>query len=108
MSVIPKLLHSACLKPPGLQLFAANGSTISVYGDVLLNLNLNLRRDFVWKFLIADVNQAIIGADFLAHYDILVNLKSKCLLDRLIALKANCVMDTTANLSVKTFDTKIQ
>lgn len=108
MSVIPKVLQSANLKPSDTKLYAANGSTISVYGDVLLKLNLNLRRDFVWKFLIADVNQAIIGADFLAHFDLLVDLKNRCLLDRLTTLKANCVIDKTTQLSLKTFDTKTQ
>lgn len=40
---------------------------------------LNLKREFVLKLLIADVNQAIIGAGFLAHYDLLVDLKNKYL-----------------------------
>ncbi|GFR15040.1 retrovirus-related Pol polyprotein from transposon opus [Trichonephila clavata] len=36
-------------------LFAANSSSINVYGQKTLTLNLNLRRDFMWTFLIADV-----------------------------------------------------
>ncbi|GFT91430.1 retrovirus-related Pol polyprotein from transposon opus [Trichonephila clavipes] len=35
-------------------LFAANSSKINVYGQKKLTLNFNLRRDFMWTFLIAD------------------------------------------------------
>jgi hypothetical protein len=36
-----------------------------------------LRRDFTWRFIIADVTQPIIGADFLSHYGLFVNLRKK-------------------------------
>jgi len=50
------------------QLYAANGSVIPTYGTKTMQPNLNLRREFPWHFIIADVLQPIIGADFLAHY----------------------------------------
>ena len=62
-------------------LYAANGSTISTYGEKLCTLSLHLRRTFPWVFTIADVSQAIIGADFLKHFDLLVDLRRQCLID---------------------------
>ncbi|XP_039970042.1 uncharacterized protein LOC120781945 [Bactrocera tryoni] len=69
VSVIPSNTKTARVNTTGLKLFAANGSPIKVYGEVLLKLNLKLRREFVWNFLIADVSHAIIGADFLSNFE---------------------------------------
>jgi hypothetical protein len=49
-------------------LFAANGTTIPTYGWISLSLNLGLRRDFTLRFVVADVQIPIIGADLLASY----------------------------------------
>jgi hypothetical protein len=49
-------------------LCAANSSTIHTYGWLPLRLNLGLRRDFTWRFIVADVTHPIIGADFLSHF----------------------------------------
>lgn len=35
-----------------------------------------------WKFLIADVSRPIIGADFLAHFDLLPDLRNKKIIER--------------------------
>ena len=60
-------MHSYRKHPPqeGFSLQAANGSSIPTYGRQSLTLNLGLRRMFPWIFIIADVQQPIIGADFL-------------------------------------------
>lgn len=63
------------------KIFAANGTPIATYGDKLITLNLGLRRVFQWRFLVADVRQPIIGADFIRHYDLLVDLRGQRLLD---------------------------
>ena len=49
-------------------LFAANGSSIKTYGEKLLSLDLGLRREYTWKFIIADVRYPILGADFLKNF----------------------------------------
>jgi hypothetical protein len=36
-------------------LFAANGTTVPTYGRISLSPNLGLRRDFAWRFMVADV-----------------------------------------------------
>lgn len=64
-----------------LQIFAANGTRIHSYGERVLTLDLSLRRAFTWEFLIADVQQAILGADFIRHFHLLVDLWSRQLID---------------------------
>ncbi|GFV35271.1 hypothetical protein TNCV_3203031 [Trichonephila clavipes] len=58
-------------------LFAANNIKIPAYGMVRKELNLGLRRPFIWTFIIADVSSPIIGADFLKHFNLLIDLKKK-------------------------------
>ncbi|GFW07522.1 uncharacterized protein TNCV_3916551 [Trichonephila clavipes] len=55
-------------------LFAANNTKIPAYGMVRKELNLGLRRPFIWTFIIADVSSPIIGADFLKHFNLLIDL----------------------------------
>ena len=52
---------------------AANGSLIRVYGEREITVYLN-NRPFRWTFSVADVTEAIIGADFLGHYGWLIDL----------------------------------
>ncbi|GFV12435.1 retrovirus-related Pol polyprotein from transposon opus [Trichonephila clavipes] len=58
-------------------LFTANNTKIPAYGMVRKELNLGLRRPFIWTFIIADVSSPIIGADFLKHFNLLIDLKKK-------------------------------
>jgi len=76
--------------PSTLQLFAANGTVISTYGRRNLHLNLGLRRDFKWVFIVADVGLPIIGADFLRHFGLLVDLSGKRLVDGTTGLQHIC------------------
>lgn len=86
VSCIPAPKVSQTLKPDPLELFAANDSRIHTYGTKLLDVDLGLRRKFTWKFLIAAVPIAIIGADFLKHYGIVIDLKRRKLIDSLTQL----------------------
>lgn len=89
-----------------MQLFAANGSIIKVFGQTTLRLDLGFRRDFSWPFIIASVTQPIIGADFLAHYDLMVDLKRNRLVDNVTRLQQMCML-APANFKsngVRTFD----
>jgi cleavage and polyadenylation specificity factor subunit 1 len=49
-------------------------------------LNLGLRRDFTWRFVIADVELPIIGVDLLSHYGLLVDCRNNRLLDGVTSL----------------------
>ncbi|GFX64206.1 retrovirus-related Pol polyprotein from transposon 297 [Trichonephila clavipes] len=48
-------------------LFAANNTKIPAYGMVRKELNLGLRRPFIWTFIIADVSSPIIGISDLSN-----------------------------------------
>ncbi|GIY86990.1 hypothetical protein CEXT_700851 [Caerostris extrusa] len=53
-----------------MQLFVANGKAIPTYGKRLLKLDLRLRREFNWPFIIAAISQPMIGqstVEFLGH-----------------------------------------
>ena len=65
----------------GRELQAANGSVIATYGLRSLTLNLGLRRPYRWIFMIADVSHAILGADFLSHFSLTIDIKNKTLID---------------------------
>ena len=58
-------------------LLAANGSPVVTYGTRSLTLNLRLRRIFLWVFIIAKVRNSILGADFLKHHGLVVNMGHK-------------------------------
>jgi len=49
-------------------------------------LNLGLRRDFTWRFVIADVDLPIIGVDLVSHYGLLVDCRNYQLLDVVTSL----------------------
>jgi hypothetical protein len=53
----------------------------SPHGCTSRNLNLGLRRDFTWRFVIVDVQLLMIGVDLLSHYGLLVACRSNRLLD---------------------------
>ncbi|GBM11514.1 hypothetical protein AVEN_130654-1 [Araneus ventricosus] len=64
-----------------LELYAANGSRIATYGTIKLELYFGLRRSFIWSFLVADVSDPIIGADFLERFELLIDVRNRILLD---------------------------
>lgn len=68
------------------ELFAANGSVISTYGYLNLQLDFGLRRDFRWRFVIADVSKPIIGVDFLGYYNLIIDCRNKRLIDNITSL----------------------
>ena len=64
-----------------LTLTAVNNTPIRTYGKRSLTLNLGLRRSFPWIFIIADVQKPILGADFLRHFALLVDMQNHKLID---------------------------
>ncbi|KAG5327808.1 MOS1T transposase, partial [Pseudoatta argentina] len=72
--------------------------TLTVVEDVLLNklaeladkileiVNLGLQKTFKWKFCIADVLHPILGADFLSHFGLLIDVKNKRLINNITGL----------------------
>jgi hypothetical protein len=88
LCVSPRKLIPQLRSRVNYDLSAANGTTIPTYGWLPLSLNLELRLNFTWRFVVADVTQPLIGADFLSHYGLLVDCKYKRLLDGVTSLSA--------------------
>lgn len=86
------------------RLFAANGSEIRTYGVQSLVLNIKLKRDFRWTFVIAEVSQPILGADFLNYYRLLVDLSSKRLIDQLTNLNVLAPLVCSKQGTINTID----
>ncbi|KAK2577895.1 hypothetical protein KPH14_012635 [Odynerus spinipes] len=105
ISVIPKRMVHGAVKATDFQLFAANNTVIHTYGTQTRTLNLGLRRPFLWNFVIADVKQPIIGADFLAHHGILPDLKNRRLIDEQTTLTTKARYTTIAQVSITVINT---
>ena len=69
------------IRKKGLPLKAANGSVISTFGICTLSLHFDLRRTFNWTFILGDVSQPIIGAEFFREHGLLIDLKHRWLCD---------------------------
>ena len=95
VSVIPRSHTTRPGRRDNLNLQAVNGSSIATFGTQSLTLNLGLRRTFRWIFIIADVGHPIIGADFLHHFGLLVDMKCSCLLDAVTQLHVQGITTCT-------------
>ena len=75
LCVFPRKLLPGRRERTDYNLYAANGTTIPTYGWTSQNLNLGLRRDFTWRFVVADVQIPIIGVDLLSFYGLLIDCR---------------------------------
>jgi hypothetical protein len=66
--------------------FAANGSIANTYGCIKLHLDLGLRGQCSWRFVVADITGPIIGSDFLSFYSLLVDIRHRRLFDNVTNL----------------------
>ncbi|BHF78006.1 hypothetical protein SprV_0602111600 [Sparganum proliferum] len=107
ISVVPPTAADRRFPSPGLNLQAANCSPIPTFGSLSLTLNIGLRRSFIWIFVIADVPHAILGSDFLAEFDILVDCRRARLLDRTTGLFVRGLTPFTAPTNLSVLDTDI-
>ena len=81
VSVIPPTPADRRRSTDPRTLTAVNDTPIRTYGQRSLTLNLGLRRSLPWIFVIADVQKPILGADFLRHYGLVVDLHQHKLTD---------------------------
>lgn len=98
VSLLPALATDRTHNQAGLFLQAANNSTIPTYGNRSLTLDLSLNRSLPWVFTIARVNNPILGADFLKHYQ-LVDMRQHKLLDTITRLHIHGVRSSTPPLN---------
>lgn len=81
VSIAPITSTTATPAPHDITLYAANGTPIPTFGQRLVDVDLGLRRKFQWIFTVARVKHAILGADFLAYFNLLVDLRKRRLID---------------------------
>ena len=86
MRIFPRTLTYGRRSKTDFDLYAANNAIIHTYGLETLTLDLGLRRDFTWKFTVADVSKPILGVAFPHHYGLLVDVKNRRLKDDLTSL----------------------
>lgn len=73
VSVIPPSSPDRKHRWGNFSLQAVNDTPIATCGNWLLTINIGLRWNFQWIFMVADVKQPILGADVLWHYNLLVD-----------------------------------
>ena len=79
-SLFPKsLMGNVRLQRSGERLVAANGSPVPTFGHRRTTISFG-GRSYSWQYLVADVCLPIMGADFLAHFDLLVDVRRRRLL----------------------------
>jgi hypothetical protein len=101
LCVFPRKLIPQRRERFNYDLCAANGTTIPTYGWLPLSLNLGLRRQFARRFVVANVTQPLIGADFLSHYGLLVDCRTNRLLDGVTSLSVPAQASRSLLPSVK-------
>jgi hypothetical protein len=72
--------HTSPEQPSGLALQGPGGQAIPCWGEKELQIQIGDRL-FMWTFLLAKVDFAIIGADFLKHFRLAVDLAARQLID---------------------------
>ena len=105
VSVLPKSCANGISDADSLPLVAANNSTINTYGNCKRVVDVGLKREYPWTFIVADVQLPIIGADFLIHYNLLVDLRSRCLRDMRTGLAIAASLSSIKPLSLNRVDT---
>ena len=77
------------IDPSAVKLSTANNLPIKVYGEKSLEFSLpNLRRKFLWNFIVADVSSPLLGSDFLKTNNILVDCARSLLVDSTTKLES--------------------
>ncbi|XP_017468397.1 PREDICTED: uncharacterized protein LOC108360561 [Rhagoletis zephyria] len=85
-SVVPKRPGQS-MQHAVMKLVAGNNTAINTFG---ISLDLGVGRTFSWLLVNSVVAHPIIGADFLKHYDVLVDLRNKVIIDRATSMRALC------------------
>ena len=92
VSIVPPTRADRANKHGDYRLQAINGSDITTFGVRSLTLDIGLRRTFRWVFIIADIPRLVLGADFLYHFGLLVDLRRSTLLDSATQLRVQGII----------------
>ncbi|XP_039313497.1 uncharacterized protein LOC120359571 [Solenopsis invicta] len=99
ISILPAMPRDK-KQPTEHKLFAANNTVIDTYGERRLTLDLGLRRPIAWNFRVAAVSHAIIGADCLKFYQLVVDLHKRRFIDSKTKLSAVGEIRVVSNTKV--------
>ena len=102
ISLIPPKPSESSHPNPHLVLQAVNRSNIKTFGQRLLELDLGLRRTFRWIFVVADMPDPILGADFLHAFNLSPHLRASRLIDHTTRLSAPCKQKSSILWSIST------
>ena len=102
VSVIPPTVSDRNHSHPRM-LHAVNNTPIRTYGQRSLTLNLGLRHSLPWIFIIADVQKPILGADFLAHFRLTVDMRQPKLIDTHTHLRVQGILSNCTSPSPSLF-----
>ena len=105
VSVLPKSCANRISDADCLPLVASNNTTINTYGNSKRVIDVGLKCEYPWTFMVADVQQPIIGADFFIHYNLLVDLRSRGLRDMRTGLAIPASLSSIRPLSLNRSDT---
>ena len=88
VSIIPpNLINGTTINASPVKLSSADGKCITCHGESIIDVSIPaLRRKYNWNFVIADTCNALLGADFLSHFNILVDCKAKKIIDKITSL----------------------
>ena len=78
---------------------AANGSAIKTYGSALINISLG-RNHFAFPFIAADIEQCVIGADFLSKFSFSVNINKRMIFNEKSSISCIRGYGTSSPISV--------
>ena len=104
VSVLLKSCDNGIVDSDSLPLVTANNSTITAYGTSKCIVDFELKREYSWTFIVADNKQPILGADFLIHYDLLVDLPGRCMRDMRTGLAIQATLSSIKPLSLNCID----
>lgn len=91
-------------KDPINYLFAANDSSIRVYGVRLMEFDLGLRRAYQAEVLVTEIQQPIMGADFLVKNKLMASLYRKRLIDEETSLFVEGIVKMVPAPEINTVD----
>ena len=80
ISLLPPSDYDRKFRNKGPPLRAANNTDIASFGERTKTLNLGTN-SLSWSFRVADVSQPILGADFLCHHGLLVDVRRRRLIN---------------------------
>ena len=82
-------------RPSSYTLQAVNQSAISTFGEKSMTLDMGLRHSYRWITIIAYIPIPILGADFLAHFSLKVDVRNRQLIVTITGLHLRGIQFTT-------------